>query len=118
MLTAKLASGIWMGMGVYEILDQVLALLQTRGRVTYRALKREFDLDDAFIEDLKEERLYAQHPILEEDGRGLIWQEQTPATVQDPTPLSYTPPHLAEKILTSRSAMAGERKQITVFSAI
>ena len=79
-------------MGFYETLDQVLALLQTRGRVTYRALKREFDLDDAFIEDLKEELLYAQHPILEEDGRGLVWQEQTRATVQDPAPLSYTPP--------------------------
>lgn len=27
---------------------------------------------------------------------------------------SYTPPHLAEKILTSRSAIEGERKQVTV----
>ncbi len=101
-------------MGFYETLDQVLALLKARGRVTYRALKREFDLDDAFIEDLKEELLYAQHPIIEEDGRGLVWQEQTPSTVQDPMPLSYTPPHLADKILTSRGALAGERKQVTV----
>jgi class 3 adenylate cyclase len=29
-------------------------------------------------------------------------------------PVSYTPPHLAEKILTSRSALEGERKQVTV----
>ncbi len=29
-------------------------------------------------------------------------------------PLSYTPRHLAEKILTSRSAIEGERKQVTV----
>jgi class 3 adenylate cyclase/tetratricopeptide (TPR) repeat protein len=29
-------------------------------------------------------------------------------------PVSYTPPYLAEKILTSRSALEGERKQITV----
>jgi hypothetical protein len=28
--------------------------------------------------------------------------------------VSYTPPHLAEKILTSRSALEGERKQVTV----
>ena len=33
---------------------------------------------------------------------------------QDRTPLTYTPPHLAEKILTSRSALEGERKQVTV----
>ena len=31
-------------------------------------------------------------------------------------PLAYTPPYLAEKILTSRSALAGERKQVTVFA--
>ena len=33
------------------------------------------------------------------------------------TPLSYTPVHLAEKILTSRSALEGERKQVTVLFA-
>jgi class 3 adenylate cyclase len=32
-------------------------------------------------------------------------------------PLSYTPKHLAEKILTSRSALEGERKQVTVLFA-
>ncbi len=34
-----------------------------------------------------------------------------------PEPLSYTPKHLAEKILTSRSALEGERKQVTVLFA-
>ena len=33
-------------MGFYEILDQVVDLLRQRGRVTYRALKREFQMDD------------------------------------------------------------------------
>src|SRR5262249_48273280 len=32
-------------------------------------------------------------------------------------PLAYTPPYLAEKILTSRSTLAGERKQVTVLFA-
>src|SRR5205823_11296948 len=32
-------------------------------------------------------------------------------------PLAYTPPYLAEKILTSRGALAGERKQVTVLFA-
>ncbi len=31
-----------------------------------------------------------------------------------PTPQSYTPPHLAAQILQSRSALEGERKQVTV----
>src|SRR5262245_32881803 len=34
-----------------------------------------------------------------------------------PMPLSYTPRHLAEKILTSRSALEGERKQVTILFA-
>ncbi len=34
-----------------------------------------------------------------------------------PVPLTYTPTHLAEKILTSKSALEGERKQVTVLFA-
>src|ERR1700752_1518240 len=34
-----------------------------------------------------------------------------------PTPQSYTPRHLAEKILAGRDALAGERKQVTVLFA-
>ena len=33
------------------------------------------------------------------------------------SPAAYTPPHLAEKILTSRAALEGERKQVTVLFA-
>jgi class 3 adenylate cyclase/tetratricopeptide (TPR) repeat protein len=36
---------------------------------------------------------------------------------QLPSPTSYTPRHLADKILTSRSALEGERKQVTVLFA-
>jgi class 3 adenylate cyclase len=36
------------------------------------------------------------------------------APARSPDPRSYTPRHLAEKILTSRSALEGERKQLTV----
>lgn len=31
-----------------EILNQAMALLQRQGRVSYRALKRQFDLDKAY----------------------------------------------------------------------
>ena len=34
-----------------------------------------------------------------------------------PEPRSYTPPHLADKILASRSALRGERKVVTVLFA-
>ena len=38
-----------------EILDQAIAMLQRRGRLTYGTLKRQFQLDDAALEDLKNE---------------------------------------------------------------
>ena len=41
-----------------------------------------------------------------------------PGAVSRPTsPQTYTPKHLAEKILTSKSALEGERKQVTVLFA-
>src|SRR5262245_64258465 len=39
------------------------------------------------------------------------------AATPDRPPLAYTPPYLAEKILTSRAALEGERKQVTVLFA-
>ena len=113
-------------MGFYEILDQILDLLRHRGRVTYRALKREFQLDDDFIEDLKEEIIYNQKLAVDEVGRVLVWtgdavtaSAMTAIPAESPVraPLTYTPPYLAEKILTSRSALEGERKQVTVLFA-
>src|SRR5205807_7537069 len=62
---------------------------------------------------------------VDEDDRVLVWTGDTgtapPAAARaetpEQTPLAYTPPYLAEKILTSRSALEGERKQVTVLFA-
>ena len=40
-----------------------------------------------------------------------------PATDRIPPPVAYTPRHLAERILTSKAALEGERKQVTVLFA-
>ena len=47
-------------MDFYELLDEVLELLRRRGRVTYRALKRQFHLDDDVRDTLKLEALETQ----------------------------------------------------------
>jgi hypothetical protein len=56
-----------------EILDQAMAMLQRRGRLTYRTLQRQFQLDDAALEDLKDEIIYGQRLAVDEDGRVLVW---------------------------------------------
>src|SRR5215471_6444172 len=112
----------------YEgVLAQVVALLQQEQRVAYRVLKRRLQLDDDVLEDLKDDLIYAKKLAVDEDNRVLVWVgEQTAASAPPPAPgtpalaaslstaherapLSYTPKHLAEKILTSRSALEGER---------
>ena len=109
-----------------EILDHAIAMLQRRGRVTYRTLKLQFQLDDVQLEALKDELLYSQPHVVDDAGRGLVWTGDTAAVaapaaaaalVQAQSPLAYTPPYLAEKILTSRRALEGERKQVTVLFA-
>jgi class 3 adenylate cyclase/tetratricopeptide (TPR) repeat protein len=109
-----------------EILDQAIAMLQRRGRLTYRALQRQFQLDDDALNDLKDELLYAHPEVRDDAGRGLIWTSGTGtipsaapalAATPEPTPLAYTPGYLAEKILASRAVLEGERKQVTVLFA-
>jgi hypothetical protein len=47
-----------------EVLEQVRELLQSKGRVAYRALKRRFALDDEYLEDLKAELIDAENTWL------------------------------------------------------
>ena len=55
------------------VVEQVLELLQRQKRISYRALKREFDLDDEYIEDLKAEIIDAKRVAVDEDGKVLVW---------------------------------------------
>jgi class 3 adenylate cyclase len=105
-----------------EILTQVLDLLRREGRVSYRAIKRRFDLDDDYLEDLKAEIIQAKKLAVDEDVAVLVWTGDSTAapalvSAQERPPLSYTPTYLAEKIFTSRAALEGERKQVTVLFA-
>ena len=56
-----------------EIVDQAIDMVQRRGRVTYRMLKRQFDLDDEALDDLKFELVEGQQLATDENGTVLIW---------------------------------------------
>ncbi len=47
------------------------------GASRYRALKRQFDLDDACLEDLKDEMFFG-HPMADENDRGFVWTGTSP----------------------------------------
>ena len=55
------------------ILAQVLDLLQQEGRVSYRALKLRFQLNDEYIEALKDAIIEVKQQAIDRDGRVLVW---------------------------------------------
>ena len=72
-------------MDFYTLLDQVIDLLRQRQRVSYRALKRQFQLDDAYLEDLKVELIRIQQLAVDQEGEMLVW---TGGTSSAPTTAS------------------------------
>ena len=82
-------------MDFYDVLERVLALLQQHKRLTYRALQRQFTLDEAYLEDLKAEIIEARQLAIDEGGRVLVW-----------TGAATSPP--------PASTSEAERRQLTV----
>ena len=100
-------------MDFVAVVDQVIALLRQRGRVAYRTLQRQFQLDDEAIADLKIELIDAQHQARDEQGSVLVWLGEpgsplappaTPEAAGAQTPLSPAAPAMPE----------AERRQLTV----
>ena len=81
-----------------EILDQAMAMLQRRGRLTYRTLQLQFQLDDAHLEALKDELIYGQRLAVDEDGRVLVWtgRADVPSLPTPPAPQLGPPPATAD----------------------
>src|SRR2546428_4048608 len=78
-----------------DILAQILDVLQRQGRMSYGAIKRRYDLDDAYLEDLKDEIIHAQRVAIDEDGRILVWTgpiEGTTETASPPAQPTQQPP--------------------------
>jgi class 3 adenylate cyclase len=106
-----------------EVLDRVLEMLQRRGRVSYRALKRQFDLDDAYLADLKTEIIEIHRLAVDQDGTMLVW---TGAATTPSEPLSISPQPEPQSAPPDRHAFQGgprpaeplapnaERRQLTV----
>jgi hypothetical protein len=57
-----------------DLLDQAIAMLQRRGRVTYQTLRLQFQLDDEHLEALKDAILFAYPQVVDTAGRGLVWR--------------------------------------------
>jgi hypothetical protein len=98
---------------------QVIALLQGEGRVAYRALKLQFQLDDDTVDALKDDLIYAKRLAVDEDGRVLVW---TGGTEGLPTSVSSAPSPIPRDTLAAHVETPSvilpppdaERRQLTV----
>src|SRR5215510_6202939 len=102
-----------------ELVAKVIELLQREKRVPYRALKRRFDLDDDYIEDLKIDLIEAKQLAVDEHDRILVWigdaQAVTSEVAQATQPLAaqQQPSPLVAPRPTAPPPDA-ERRQLTV----
>jgi len=104
-----------------EVLDQALEMLRRRRRMTYRALQRQFGLDDAYLADLKAEIIEAQRLAVDENGTVLVWtggadSAAIPLSTQ-PEPLRATQaaqPARATPTPVGPASSDAERRQLTV----
>ena len=107
-----------------DILAQVQALLQREQRLSYRALRRRFALEEADIEALKDELIYAKRLAVDEDDRVLVWVGDTgtaPASASEALQSAMAQAeHQTERHLLHglpavvQSPPEAERRQLTV----
>ena len=104
-------------MDLYAVSDQVRALLQQRGRLAYRMLTLQFQLDDKQLEAIKEELIDIQEVAADKDGKMLLWagneipKETSSQTEDSLVAESLSPPPSAR---SEPDTPLGERRQLTV----
>jgi hypothetical protein len=62
------------------VVDQAIALLRQRDRLTYRRLQLQFQLDGTHLTALKEELIEGQRLVVDEAGCALVWIGASGAT--------------------------------------
>jgi hypothetical protein len=98
-------------MDLFAVVDQVIELLRSRRRVSYRALRVQLNLDDEALEALKAELVEVHQIAVDQEGAMLVWTgdgrglpEPPPRIIDAQRPQPRAEPHTPE----------AERRQITV----
>ena len=96
-----------------EVVSQTLAWLQREGRVSYRALKLEFDLNDDILDALKDEIIEVKELAVDKDGKMLVWAGAA-APVQSSEFKVQSSTQLPAPQTPHSELSAAERRQLTV----
>ena len=110
-------------MRFFEVLVQVVGLLVLEQRLSYQALKRLCDLDDAYLEDIKVELIDVRQLARDHEGRMLVWTGEglvppssAPLSRRAAFPLSTqdTPPPQGPQPPAVAHTVEAERRHLTV----
>jgi predicted ATPase/class 3 adenylate cyclase len=107
-------------MDLFAVVDQVIELLRSRGRVSYRALRVQFNLDDEALDALKAELIEVHQIAADQAGAMLVWTGEGRALPESPhrVSLSTPPPQIPETQQPQQRvephAPDAERRQLTV----
>jgi hypothetical protein len=88
----------------YALVSEVMALLQRERRVTYRRLQYIFTVDEAFLQEIREELTFTQF-ARDEAGKDLVWIGETQPAVQ-PIDAMPSPPATADLMTVVSSPTA------------
>jgi predicted ATPase/class 3 adenylate cyclase len=94
------------------VLAQIRQLLHRQRRLSYRALRLRFQLDDESLAALKDELIYAERVARDEDDRVLVWVGEVGPTLEPTSPSSS--PRQPESVPAEPRAPEAERRQLTV----
>jgi alkylation response protein AidB-like acyl-CoA dehydrogenase len=87
------------------VVDQAIALLRQRGRLTYPTLQLQFQLDDTHLEALRDKLMKGQRLAADEQGAVLVW-------IGDATsPL----PYMQAKVVCAETAVRVTQDLMTMF---
>jgi class 3 adenylate cyclase/tetratricopeptide (TPR) repeat protein len=100
-------------------LQRAREVLAQQGRLSVRALARELELSGEGLEEIISELVDVQR-VARREGEVIVYASshaQAAPGLQPVEPERRAPAHLADKILRSKAALEGERKQVTVLFA-
>ena len=100
-----------------DVLNQAIAMLQRQGRVSYRALKRQFALDDGYLADLTAEIIDIHQVAIDQGGTMLVWTGSpgsTPPQGGSPSATRVEPLTATAPPPETPQVPDAERRQLTV----
>jgi TOMM system kinase/cyclase fusion protein len=98
-------------MDLFAVVDQVIELLRSRRRVSYRALRIQFNLNDEALEALKAELIEVHRIAVDQAGTMLVWTGDGGAL---PEPSPRIPEAQQPQPRAELHAPDAERRQLTV----